>query len=417
MRTFAWQRSEHYGWVVMGVLRLNDLFIAFTGFTLGILLPDISKEFSLSPVQQGMLGAVFFLGFALFSLPSTLWLSRYSPRRVVLIAMTGTGLLLLLQGWSPVFAVLLLGRFLFVALAVSRSAPEILLIAQWFKPGQVALVNSFAFGVFGIGQTIGFLLAPFLLLALGSWHNFYYLLGVGLLGVTLLWFLLGRERRGLLAPASQESLLAPARRVFRRGDIWLISASQVGASVAFAAFLTFWPTFMVEERGFSLEQAGPLLSLFAVGGIVGSFASGFISNLWRRRKPLIWSAGLALPLLYLGLLVFDAPLLLAVLLFGAGLFAFISGPIIVTIPFDLKMEPKEIAIAIALARTLTPLAAAAGPFLAGAVQQFTGSLTLGLLIAVPFPLTLLVAGLLIPETSPLRRGPAIPLATSEKSSG
>jgi predicted MFS family arabinose efflux permease len=413
----ALEQHERYGWVVISILRLGDIFVAMTGFTLGILLPDITKEFSLSPVQQGILGTVFFLGFALFSLPTSLWLTRYSPRRVVLIAITGASLLLFLQGWSPVFAVLLLGRFLFVVLAVSRSAPEVLLMSQWFKPGQIALVNSFAFGVFGIGQTIGLLLAPFLLLALGSWREVYYLFGLGLLVVALLWLLLGRERQGQEAPASRESLLAPARAVLRRGDIWMLAACQVGASVAFASYLTFWPTFMVEEHSFSLKQAGPLLSLYAVGGIAGSFASGPISNLLRSRKFLIWPSGLALPFLYLGLLMSQSPLLLAILLSGAGFFAFVSGPIIVTIPFDLNLKPREIAIAIALTRTLNPLGGAMGPFLVGAVQQLTGSLSWGLLVVVPFPITLLLAGLLLPETSPLRRRPAVPLAGSERKGG
>ena len=54
--------------------------------------------------------------------------------------------------------------------------------------------------------------------------------------------------------------------------------------------------------------------------------------------------------------------------------------------------------------TLLPVVGALGPPLVGAVQQITGSLQMGLLGIVAFPLTLLVGGLLIPETSPRRKG-------------
>ena len=395
----------------MAILWLNNLFLAFTGFTLAILLPDIRDDFNLSPVQEGMLGTAFFLGFAAFSLPSSLWLSRYSPRRVVLLILIGTSLLLLLQGWSPVFLMLLLGRFFFVLLAVGRSAPEVLLMYQWFKIEMIARVNSITFSIFGVGQVISLVVAPFLLVVLGSWHAFYYLFGFGLMGVTVLWYFLGRERPDTATRVAGGSLLAPARVMLRRPELWLVSSCQIGGSVAFAAFLTFWPTFMVEERDFTLEQAGPLLSLYPLGGIAGSFASGFISDLLRRRKPMIWFSGLVLPFLYLGLLLLANPLVLAVLLFGTGFFAFAVIPMVMTIPFDLRLEPREIAFAVGLTRTFTPLGAALGPIMVGTVEQLSGSLTLGLLFAVPFPITLFLGGLLIPETSPLRH--AAPSARPE----
>ena len=402
-----------YGWVVVGALWLGNILVVFTGFTLGIVLPDIRSEFNLSPVQAGMLGSAFFLGFASFSLPSSLWLSRYSPRLVVLFLMAGSSLFLFLQGWAPVFWALLLGRFLFVLLSVGRSAPEVLLIYQWFEPQRVARVLSVNFSFLGVGQTISLALTPFLLDMVGGWHNMYYLFGFGMVGATLVWYFLGKEHPSFVAQKEESgSLLSPLRILMERPALWWVASCQVGASIAFASFMTFWPTFMIEVRNVSVEQAGLLFSLYPIGGIIGSFSAAFISERIRRRKPIIWISGLVLPILYMVLLITANPIALAAALFGAGFCAFIVIPIVMAIPFDMGLRPREVALATGLTRTFTPLGATIGPILVGTIQQLSGSLTLGLAVVVPLPLFMAICGLIIPETSPYRRSTEARSATS-----
>lgn len=392
-----------YGWVVIGALALGNIFVVFTGFTLGILLPDIRVEFNLSPVQAGLLGSAFFLGFASFSFPSSLWLSRYRPRWVVLLLFAGSSLFLFLQAWSPVFWALLLGRFMFVLLSVGRSAPEMMLIHQWFESHRVARVMSVNFSILGIGQTLSLAFGPILLTLVGNWHNMYYLFGFGMLGATFVWYLLGKEHPDSSALKEQNgSLLAPMYILRQEPALWLVASCQVGAAITFASFMTFWPTFMIEMRDVPIEQAGPLFSLYPIGGILGSLSAGSVSELIGRRKPIIWVSGTALPFLYMALLITPNTIALGASLFCAGIFAFIVIPIVMTIPFDMGLQPREIALATGLTRTFTPLAATIGPILVGIVEQMSGSLTLGLALVVPMPLLMTLCGLMIPETSPHR---------------
>jgi len=392
-----------YGWIVMGALWTSNLFVVFTGFTLGILLPDIRTEFGLNPTEAGLLGSAFFFGFAAFSLPSSILVSRYSPRFVILLALAGSTVFLFVQGWAPVFWVLLVSRFLFVALAVSRSAPEMLLIHQWFDSKGATRVLSLNFTVLCIGQTISLAAGPSLLAALGSWHNLYYLFAFGMLGSTILWYFVARDNPKTATENDESTnLFAPIRVLMQRRALWWVATCQVGASIAFAAFMTFWPTFAIETYNFSLSKSGSLFSLYPIGGILGAFSAGFISERIRRRKPIIWLSGLILPIAYLSLLITSNSIILAIALFTAGLGAFIVIPIIMTIPFDMKLQPREIALAIGLIRTFTPLAATVGPIVVGLIYQLSGSLLLGLLAVVPLPFFMAICGLIIPETSPLR---------------
>ena len=75
-------------------------------------------------------------------------------------------------------------------------------------------------------------------------------------------------------------------------------------------------------------------------------------------------------------------------------------PILATIPLDMGLAPREVAVALGLMRTLFPLGATTGPILVGMIEEQTGSLELGLTIMAPLALSLFIAGIILPETGP-----------------
>ena len=155
------------------------------------------------------------------------------------------------------------------------------------------------------------------------------------------------------------------------------------------------------------------MMLFPAGGIAASFLAGPLSDLAGRRKPFLWVPGLLLPPIYIALYTTEIAVVAGILLLVAGWNAMIWVPIIRIIPFDLHLSPRETAVATGLGMTVLPIVGAMGPPLVGAIQEATGSLQLGLLSIVGFPLTLVVGGLLIPETSPRRRHRAAPTAAKQ----
>jgi Na+-transporting NADH:ubiquinone oxidoreductase subunit NqrD len=91
------------------------------------------------------------------------------------------------------------------------------------------------------------------------------------------------------------------------------------------------------------------------------------------------------------------------LLFGAGIFAMAVPPILSTIPLDMRLPPREVAVALGLIRTLFPMGATLGPLLVGAIQESTDSLFLGLAIVSPMAFTLFLGGKFLPETGTRHR--------------
>jgi len=383
----------------MGHLWGMDLLGTMVFFSIGVLIPVWTEDLGLTPFQAGLMGAAGFLGFGVMALPASVWLTKYNPRLVTLACVMGLAVAAAAQAFSPTAWVLLATRFVFVVLAVSRIQIQVLFIQGWFQPRLYPTVNSMDFANRSLGQTLAVAATPALIVLLGSWRSFYLAAAVGLVIVAVLWSVFGKERA---VPREGDRPSAPTGNpiaVLRRHkSLWVLASAQIGAAMAFASFITFFPTYAIERLGLSLTAVGLVMSAFPIGAMLGSISSGPLSQLIGRRKPFIWVPGLFLPVLYLAVLRTDSVPLVMLLLFGAGTSAMMVPPILATVPLDMRLAPREVAVALGLVRTLFPIGATMGPLLVGAIQQSTGSLLLGLSIVSPMALTLLVGGLLVPET-------------------
>ena len=72
----------------------------------------------------------------ILALPAGLWFSKLNAKRVTTITFILGALLVLLQGWSPIFAVLLLARALYGISMVVREPVRAMLVRQWALPGK-----------------------------------------------------------------------------------------------------------------------------------------------------------------------------------------------------------------------------------------------------------------------------------------
>lgn len=381
---------------------VQGIVISMFGVSLGIMLPGMTNDLNISPVQAGILGSIFFVGSASTSLPASIWISRYSPRKVTGIALLGASALVIFQGWSPTFIFLLLGRFLFQLVIVARMVAETMIIQQWFNSKKVALVMSLTVGIFSCGQLIALNLVPVLIRWLDGWRNVYYFFGLLLILASIFWWYVAKDKDlEHLSKSSRD--LSPIEILRERKIIWVIALAPAGAASAFASVMTFWPTFALEVLPLSLEGVGALLSLFTLGGMAASFLGGPLSNWVKQRRIFIWGPGILLPLIYVVLFNMTSTILTGVLLFAAGWNAMIWVPIIRTIPYDLELSPRETAVVVGLFMTIMPIGGAIGPPIVGLIQETSGSLQQALISIAFLPLTLFVCGLIIPETSPFKR--------------
>ena len=392
------QRQPRYSWVVMGQLWGMDLMNVIVFASIGVLLPYWQEDLGVTPLQAGILGAAGFLGFGVMALPASIWLTRYNPRLVTLVAALLMAATALGQAMAPSVLVLIVTRFFFVLVSVCRIQMQVIFIQQWFQPRLYAMINSLDFTNRSLGQTIGLAAMPPLIGLLGSWRNSYIGVAIMLAVLSVVWVIFGRERRRTQQEGGPPPQVGNPAGVLRRHKVlWVVAGCQIGAAVCFASFLT---SYAIDSMGISRTVAGFTMGLFSMGAMVGSLAAGPLSQMTGRRKPFIWAPGLILPLCYIALLQVDTVTFAMALLFVAGICAMAVPPVIATVPLDMQLPPREVAVAIGLTRTLFPFSATIGPLVVGAIAGVTGSLFIGLLVVSPMAITLFIGGKLMPETGP-----------------
>ena len=329
---------------------MSSLVIPMVAVSLGIMLPDMTLELSITPIQAGLLGSAFFIGTATSSLPASIYLSNYSPKKVVALALLVAGFLAFLQGNAANFYVLLFARLLFTLTMVARAQAEIILIKQWFSLRQFAFVVSLAVGILSSGNLLGVGITAWLMDIFSGWRNVYYFLGFILLIEMLVWITIGKDKPDIDTNTETDVYddSSPSKVLFGNKTVWILAICPTGAALVFGSLMTFWPTYALDTLNLDLKTVGFLMTLFPVGGTVASLLGGPLSEKVGQRKIFIWLPGLLLPIIYIVLFTTTSPILTAILLLFAGWNAMIWVPVLRTIQFDLGFAPRETAVVVVL---------------------------------------------------------------------
>ena len=67
----------------------------------------------------------------------------------------------------------------------------------------------------------------------------------------------------------------------RHPTLFILASTQFGGAMAWASFITFFPTFALEKHGLSLVQVGVIFSAFPIGATIGSLTVGPPFEIWR----------------------------------------------------------------------------------------------------------------------------------------
>ncbi|MER8002255.1 MFS transporter [Streptomyces sp. NPDC095613] len=305
-------------WTIVGFSALGLTIAYLDRAALSVAMPYMSKEFHISSAVQGVMLSAFFWTYALFQIPSGWLLDRFGPRVIYPVAVgwwsIWTALTALAQGVGSVM-VFRLG--LGIGEAPVQPA-NIKVVSRWFPRKE----RAFASSLFDMGQQIGTALSIPVVTALalfGGWRLAFIVIGVtGLLWIVG-WVAVYREpgdhprvsaaelahiRSDQGPTAGEEPVGAntPWRELLGDSQVWALMTGYVFRSLAGAFFLTWYPSYLLDDRGFSeadFGMVGWIPSLIAIGstvlgGVVSDrmLASGLSTNL-ARKVPIVTGLGLS----------------------------------------------------------------------------------------------------------------------------
>ena len=180
-------------WALVIALPLCSSAVLWYGFSIGLLLPAMSRDLGLTHGQEGALSSAFFVGQLIFSLPASPFLSRLPPVRTMAVVFALTTLFLIAATVLPGYYAQVAARFGIAVLFVAINPVRTLLLGALFDRQDIPQANSLFNAAFGLVQGTAFWAAGPLLQFIGSWRAmlglFAAISGVG----TLAWIAVGRS--------------------------------------------------------------------------------------------------------------------------------------------------------------------------------------------------------------------------------
>lgn len=290
----------HYAWVVVAITALTLIASAGVRAAPGVLIKPLEAEFGWDRASISVAVAISLIVFGLGGPLSGTLVDRYGPRRVALTGLAlvvGLGLLPLILGLSTLWQLYL---FWGVGVGLGTGATGTVLGAtiavRWFRQHRGTVIGLFG-GANSAGQLL--LLPAMMVLTVTYDWRFALILPAVLMALLLLPVALllrdkpedvGLEQVGGPATTSAEraedSRAMPMSQAVRSRDFWLLAGSFFVCGYTTNGLIGTHLIPHAVEHGFTEVTTAGAVGLMGMMNIVGTTASGWLSDRYDSRKLL-----------------------------------------------------------------------------------------------------------------------------------
>lgn len=322
------KKYRYWEWRTIAVLFIGYALFYFVRKNLGMAIPAMEAELGISKTQLGIFLTLHSIIYGFSRFVNGMLVDRFSKRKIMAMGLLLTclvnlficfspkldGMLNLLdaEGKATLSLVYLIGSLWVLNgyLQGMGVPPCVSLLAHWIKPDELATKQS----IWNVSHTIGagivVALCGFMLDHYGysAWYLCFLAPAlIALAGVPVLWFGLKDDPSEVGLPSveklsSNEVSTSPQtdplenidtkkykriidRMVFRNPYIWIIGISNFCVYVIRLTILDWGASFLTEEKGMDIAQAGGLLATTEIiGGTLGMLLAGWLSDKLFRSK-------------------------------------------------------------------------------------------------------------------------------------
>lgn len=252
-----------------------------------VLIESIRAELHLTDSDIGLMAGISFaIVFSLASLPLALAADRWSARGTLALCLAGWSVMTSLAGFAQSFLTLLLPRA-GVAASEAGCVPAAHALIAHALP---AKRHAFALALFSLGVPIGSMLG----LGLGGWINdvagwrtAFFLVGApGLVLALLVWLVLPDARAPAHADDTAPRFTDGLSFLFGLRSFRHVAAASALYACGSYAMNVFASAFLIRVHHLTTAQAGLGFGLaFGIGGLIGTFAGGVLSDRLGARDP------------------------------------------------------------------------------------------------------------------------------------
>lgn len=293
-------------WLIIAVLFIITTINYADRATFSIAGQSASKELGLDPVAMGYILSAFAWAYVLGQIPGGALLDRFGSKKIYVISLVLWSAFTALQGFAGFFtglaaAVTLFAMRFAVGLGESPSFPaNARIVAAWFPGAErgtaSAIFNSAQyFSLVAFAPLMGWLAHSF------GWRSVFWVMGVvGVVAAIVFVKLIHSptvhpwinkaefdhiEAGGGLVRMEEASASngaaftwANVKQVLSSRMLLGVYLGQYCINVLTYFFVTWFPIYLVKERGLSILQAGFTAALPALCGFAGGILGGMISD-------------------------------------------------------------------------------------------------------------------------------------------
>lgn len=380
------EKDTARSWIIVVVLGLAVGVAFLDRVLLSVATPTIMREFGIDATLAGILLAAFFWSYTIMQLPSGWMIDRYGTKRVMAVGYILWSLSCIVTGWVSSLTTLLACRLGLGIGELPVYPSGYRLVSTAFSERNRALASAIYSEGSKVGPAIGAPLAAGLIVAFG-WRNMFVIVGLMSLLWLIPWLIVAPSRQDDVGEARSELTRAEWMELLSKREIWGVMIGYFGYLYVFYVYVTWLPSFLIMDRGFTILKAGwfsaiPFL-VQLVFGLAGAWASDrFIHNGYS--PTLVRKTAIGLGLI-VGLAIVPAGFVnsgeMAVFLFGVSLAGLgVAVPNMLAVPSALAPENRGGVVG-AIQNTGGNLGGVVAPVITGVLYDATHSFAAALIVA------------------------------------
>jgi ACS family glucarate transporter-like MFS transporter len=295
-------------WMILAILFAVTTINYADRATISIAGPEIKKAFGLSPVEMGYIFSAFAWSYVVAQLPGGWLLDRFGSKITYFFSIFLWSVFTLFTGFTgflaggAAVATLFLLRLLVGAAEAPSFPGNSRITSAWFPTHERGLASA----IFNSAQYFATVLfAPIMgaLVHTYGWQSVFYVMGALGIGMAFVWLktiygpkqhpsisageLAYLQEGGALVDIDGGNRSAQAKEVNTMPCIKELLGNRMLLGVYIGQycittltyfFLTWFPVYLVQERGMTILKAGFVASLPAIAGFLGGVVGGWISD-------------------------------------------------------------------------------------------------------------------------------------------
>lgn len=281
-------KIKRYRLKLIAVLFVCMVIMGLDRSSVSVAAPIMMKELGIAPSQMGLLLSAFFWTYTVCNIPAGRLADRLGAKKVLGGAAAIWSVASALTGFMSSMVGLMVAR-MGVGIGEAGVFPTMAKIAAEQFPGRE---RATATGCYLAGARLGYALTPVVigfLIAQFNWRLAFIVTGVGSFLFCLFWLFWYDESKGRVFAKSQvaevklEKQPVPWLKLVTNRNILGLFVAKFGANYLYFMFLTWIPSYLVMERGFSVLEMGFYASLPFIVAFITQPLTGFLSDFLIRR--------------------------------------------------------------------------------------------------------------------------------------